>query len=86
MYIWPRMIFFSWADFTSVDKACCGGGLLNAEKGCSPKANLCSSRNNYLFWDLYHPTQYASELAAMTLYNGGPQFVTPINFAQLAAC
>nr|XP_043623127.1 GDSL esterase/lipase At5g08460-like [Erigeron canadensis] len=72
-------------NFTSIDTACCGEGWLNAEKNCSPLANLCSNRNNYLFWDLYHPTQYASQLAATTLYNGGLQFVTPINFAQLSA-
>ncbi|KAK9050195.1 hypothetical protein SSX86_030835 [Deinandra increscens subsp. villosa] len=72
-------------NFTSIDKACCGKGLLNAEKGCTPDANLCSNRDEYLFWDLFHPTQYASELAATTLYNGGLQFVTPVNFAQLAA-
>ncbi|CAI9261660.1 unnamed protein product [Lactuca saligna] len=72
-------------NFKSVDTACCGEGLLNAEKTCTPQAKLCSDRDTYLFWDLYHPTQYASELAATTLYNGGPQFVTPINFAQLAA-
>ncbi|GJW16226.1 lysine histidine transporter-like 8 protein [Tanacetum coccineum] len=72
-------------NFTTVDTACCGEGWLNGEKICTSKANLCSNRNKYLFWDLYHPTQYASELAATTLYNGGQQFVTPINFAQLAA-
>ncbi|XP_024989362.1 GDSL esterase/lipase At1g71250-like [Cynara cardunculus var. scolymus] len=72
-------------NFKSVDTACCGEGWLNAEKTCTPEANMCSNRDEYLFWDLYHPTQYAAELAAMTLYNGGPQFVTPINFAQLVA-
>ncbi|KAJ9560765.1 hypothetical protein OSB04_005925 [Centaurea solstitialis] len=72
-------------NFAYVDRACCGEGWLNAEKPCTRKAKLCSNRNEYLFWDLFHPTQYASELAAKTLYNGGPQFVTPINFAQLAA-
>nr|XP_043625482.1 GDSL esterase/lipase At5g33370-like [Erigeron canadensis] len=72
-------------NLTSVDAACCGEGVLRAQKGCSPKASLCPNRENYLFWDLFHPTQYASELAANTLYNGGPEFVKPINFAQLAA-
>ncbi|PWA84402.1 Lipase, GDSL [Artemisia annua] len=72
-------------NLTSVDTACCGEGWLNGEKICTSKANLCLNRNNYLFWDLYHPTQYASELAATTLYSGGQQFVTPMNFAQLAA-
>ncbi|GJX99680.1 GDSL esterase/lipase-like protein [Tanacetum coccineum] len=72
-------------NLTYVDRACCGEGWLNAEKECTRKANLCSNRQNYLFWDLFHPTQYASELAAKTLFYGGPQYVTPVNFAQLAA-
>ncbi|XP_076956417.1 GDSL esterase/lipase 6-like [Bidens hawaiensis] len=72
-------------NFTSIDTACCGEGWLNAERSCTPDANLCSNRDEYLFWDLNHPTRYASELAAVTLYSGGKQFVTPINFAQLAA-
>ncbi|KAI3804052.1 hypothetical protein L1987_32220 [Smallanthus sonchifolius] len=73
-------------NFTSIDTACCGKGWLNAEKSCTPDANLCSNRDEHLFWDLFHPTQYAAELAATTLYNGGLQFVAPINFSQLAAC
>ncbi|KAK4848333.1 hypothetical protein QYF36_011806 [Acer negundo] len=32
-----------------------------------------------------HPTQTASKLAAQTLYRGKQRFVSPINFAQLAA-
>ncbi|KAK3015174.1 hypothetical protein RJ639_005320 [Escallonia herrerae] len=72
-------------NFTNVEAACCGSGRLNGEQPCTPKADLCSNRNEYLFWDLYHPTHAASKLAALTLYGGGPRFVTPINFAQLAA-
>ncbi|KAK2989651.1 hypothetical protein RJ640_026887 [Escallonia rubra] len=72
-------------DFKNVEAACCGSGRLNGEQPCTPKADLCLNRNEYLFWDLYHPTQAASKLAAITLYGGGPRFVTPINFAQLAA-
>ncbi|KAM1137093.1 hypothetical protein ACFX2B_034731 [Malus domestica] len=71
-------------NFTQVEAACCGAGKLNGESFCSPNATLCLNRDNYLFWDLFHPTQAASKLAAVTLFNGGPQFVTPINFAQLA--
>jgi phospholipase/lecithinase/hemolysin len=67
-----------------VEAACCGTGKLNAENFCKPDANLCSNRDQYLFWDQFHPTQAAYKLAAVTLYSGGPQFVSPINFAQLA--
>ncbi|KAL3514955.1 hypothetical protein ACH5RR_021857 [Cinchona calisaya] len=67
----------------NVDTACCGFGKLNAEHGCNATANLCSNRRDYLFWDQYHPTQAAANLAANTLYAGPPLYVSPINFAQL---
>ncbi|CAN1770993.1 GDSL esterase/lipase At5g55050 [Linum perenne] len=71
--------------FKEVNTACCGTGKLNAEFFCTPDANICSNREQTLFWDMYHPTQAASKLAASTLYNGGRPFVAPINFKQLAA-
>ncbi|CAI0407889.1 unnamed protein product [Linum tenue] len=64
--------------------ACCGQGALNAQTPCTPTANLCPIRDDYLFWDLLHPTQKAAQLAAVTLYSGPPFFVAPINFKQLA--
>ncbi|KAE8659444.1 signal recognition particle 43 kDa protein [Hibiscus syriacus] len=70
-------------DFTDVKTACCGNGTLNAQGFCTPKANLCSNRDEYLFWDMFHPTQAASKLAAFTLYGGERRFVSPINFSQL---
>ncbi|XP_047965317.1 GDSL esterase/lipase At5g55050-like [Salvia hispanica] len=69
--------------FGSVDTACCGSGALNAEGPCNQKAALCSDRLSYLFWDMYHPTQEASILAALELYLG-PTYVSPISFSQLA--
>ncbi|KAI6700995.1 hypothetical protein NL676_015319 [Syzygium grande] len=71
--------------FKDVKSACCGSGTLNAEGICDPKARLCSKRHEYLFWDLYHATHTASKLAAVTLYTGGPRYVTPMNFSQLAS-
>ncbi|CAI0468972.1 unnamed protein product [Linum tenue] len=64
--------------------ACCGQGALNAQAPCTPTASLCPIRDDYLFWDLFHPTQKAAQLAAVTLYSGPPFFVAPINFKQLA--
>ncbi|CAL1398130.1 unnamed protein product [Linum trigynum] len=71
--------------FKIIDTACCGLGKLNADFYCTPDANVCTNRNEMLFWDMYHPTQAASKLAASNLYYGGPPFVAPINFKQLAA-
>ncbi|KAG6401443.1 hypothetical protein SASPL_138300 [Salvia splendens] len=68
--------------FGTVDKACCGHGTLNAEGPCNKSATLCSDRDRYLFWDMFHPTQEASYLAAQELYNGST-YVSPISFSQL---
>ncbi|XP_054808769.1 GDSL esterase/lipase At5g33370-like [Prosopis cineraria] len=67
-------------------KACCGEGKLNGEGPClkANNAELCGNRNDFLFWDWFHPTDKASWFAASTLYSGGSDFVTPINFRQLA--
>ncbi|MBA0771750.1 hypothetical protein Gotri_007229 [Gossypium trilobum] len=70
-------------NFKYVKTACCGSGTLNAQGSCTPISDLCSNRNEYLFWDSFHPTQTASKLAAFTLYGGEPRFVSPINFSQL---
>ncbi|XP_050365488.1 GDSL esterase/lipase At5g37690-like [Argentina anserina] len=71
-------------NFTEVESACCGSGKLNAESFCKQGSNLCSDRNQYLFWDRFHPSQAASKLAAITLFSGGQPFVSPVNFYQLA--
>ncbi|KAL8027902.1 hypothetical protein ABFS82_14G123800 [Erythranthe guttata] len=71
-------------QFEKVDSACCGFGYLNAAGPCNKTATLCPKRDKYLFWDMFHPTQKASELAALTLYTGPLYYVSPINFSQLA--
>ncbi|KAG5062146.1 hypothetical protein JHK85_003329 [Glycine max] len=66
--------------------ACCGIGYLNGQGGCikAQNANLCTNRNEFLFWDWFHPTEIASLLAAKTLFEGDKEFVTPVNLRQLA--
>lgn len=70
----------------NIEKACCGKGWPNAEKACfiNYKPNMCLKRKEFLFWDMYHPTEYASRLAAFALFNENSSFVTSINFSQLA--
>lgn len=77
---------FSYAGFINVTSACCGTGAFNGKDKCTPTSDLCSNRTQYLFWDWFHPTQEASKLAAQILVNGEIlEYVTPINFSQLAA-
>ncbi|XP_059670789.1 GDSL esterase/lipase At5g33370-like [Cornus florida] len=70
--------------FKEIKTACCGNGTFNGEEECNPNSKLCPNRDDYLFWDWFHPTEAASELAALTLYGGGNEFVTPMNLSQLA--
>ncbi|XP_057469674.1 GDSL esterase/lipase At4g28780-like [Actinidia eriantha] len=72
------------SGFEDIQTACCGNGTLNAQDQCSPSSKLCPNRDDYLFWDRFHPTQAAAQLAALTLYAGAQEFVTPMNFSQLA--
>ncbi|KAK1432594.1 hypothetical protein QVD17_09491 [Tagetes erecta] len=67
--------------FKEVKSACCGNGTTDCEVGVT----LCSNRDDYLFWDKFHPTEKASELAALALvYGEGSEYVTPMNFSSLA--
>ncbi|MED6147218.1 hypothetical protein PIB30_042095 [Stylosanthes scabra] len=75
-----------------VKTACCGNETLNPLTfpptpigvPCSPSASVCEDRDTFLFWDQYHPTEYASYIAALSFFTAGPQFVSPTNFSILA--
>ncbi|GLT71266.1 hypothetical protein SLA2020_432990 [Shorea laevis] len=69
--------------FKEIQQACCGKGRFNATTRCEPDANLCPDRDEYMFWDQFHPTEFASQIAAALLYAGPQQIVAPINFGQL---
>ncbi|KAL4186988.1 hypothetical protein AMTRI_Chr09g36910 [Amborella trichopoda] len=69
--------------FAEMKTACCGLGKFNGEVACNPKASLCAKRNDYYYWDTFHPTQATSKMVVDIMYNGSPQYVVPINFKQL---
>ncbi|XP_072958035.1 GDSL esterase/lipase At5g55050-like [Typha angustifolia] len=69
--------------FKELKVACCGGPY-NGSYACNQTLPLCANRTEHLFWDWFHPTQAASEMAAETLFTANKNFVTPINFQQLA--
>ncbi|CAA6675887.1 unnamed protein product [Spirodela intermedia] len=51
--------------FTDIISACCGSGRLNAESECRPNSTYCSNRDEYFFWDQFHPTQASYELISL---------------------
>eukprot|EP00252_Welwitschia_mirabilis_P013446 TRINITY_DN2956_c0_g1_i3.p1 TRINITY_DN2956_c0_g1~~TRINITY_DN2956_c0_g1_i3.p1 ORF type:complete len:118 (-),score=14.66 TRINITY_DN2956_c0_g1_i3:318-671(-) len=65
-------------------EACCGGGRLNAEIPCLPFAKYCRTRNEYVFWDKYHPTQKVIEMLVTTFFNASDaSAVRPFNVSHL---
>ncbi|XP_027078758.1 GDSL esterase/lipase At5g33370-like [Coffea arabica] len=68
-------------------KPAAGQEPFNGEDKCTPQSKLCQKRKDFFFWDWYHPTQNVSYLAANKLVYGGEadEYVTPINFNQLAS-
>ncbi|XP_038699395.1 GDSL esterase/lipase At5g33370-like [Tripterygium wilfordii] len=70
-------------NITEAAKACCGKGSFNGENRCDPDAQVCENREEYLFWDRFHPTQAVARFAARTLYGGSKNVVIPMNFSQL---
>ncbi|XP_078435067.1 GDSL esterase/lipase At5g55050-like [Wolffia australiana] len=71
--------------FKEVKAACCGLGDLNAKAPCLPIATYCKNREEYLFWDFYHPTQVAVQILSKKVVDGSPPLVHPLNLRQLAS-
>lgn len=72
--------------FANAEKACCG--LVGAEKGVVPCrlpfVPMCDSRDEYFFWDPYHPSQVACRLIANEFLQGS-RYISPFNIRHLAA-
>nr|GMD66555.1 GDSL esterase/lipase At1g71691-like [Ipomoea batatas] len=70
--------------FSVVDRGCCGVGKMNGEITCVPLETPCPNREEYVFWDAYHPTSAVNVLLGKMAFSGGPDLVYPINIQQLA--
>ncbi|KAJ7559268.1 hypothetical protein O6H91_04G076700 [Diphasiastrum complanatum] len=71
--------------FKVVNRGCCGAGRFNGQVPCIPipSVTYCSDRNDYLFWDPYHPTDAFNVMLAQKFFSGGQDDVNPINLQQL---
>ncbi|XP_062076138.1 GDSL esterase/lipase At1g71250 [Humulus lupulus] len=70
--------------FKVIDTACCGLGRNQGQITCLPLAMPCANRNDYLFWDAFHPTEAANAVFAWRAYLGPPNDCYPINLQQMA--
>ncbi|GMN56485.1 hypothetical protein TIFTF001_025590 [Ficus carica] len=70
--------------FKVIDTACCGIGRNQGQITCMPFQVPCDNRNEYLFWDAFHPTSAANAILSWRAYLGPPSDCYPINVQQMA--
>ncbi|XP_057481367.1 GDSL esterase/lipase At5g08460-like isoform X2 [Actinidia eriantha] len=70
--------------FKVIDKGCCGIGRNQGQITCLPFSSPCIDRNQYVFWDAFHPTQAVNQILARRAYNGLPSDCYPVNVQQMA--
>ncbi|BFG40438.1 hypothetical protein CerSpe_267120 [Prunus speciosa] len=70
--------------FSVIDRGCCGIGRNRGQITCLPYLVPCANRNQYIFWDAYHPTEAANAVLAWRAFNGPPSDCYPINVQQMA--
>ncbi|KAK1323880.1 GDSL esterase/lipase [Acorus calamus] len=54
------------------------------EVTCLPMQVPCLNRNQYVFWDAFHPTQAMNTILAQRAFTGPPSDCYPINVQQVA--
>lgn len=75
---------FANSGFTVIDEGCCGVGRNHGQITCLPFAIPCTERDEYIFWDAFHPTEAVNMILAKRAYTGPPDDIYPINLQQLA--
>ncbi|RWR92677.1 GDSL esterase/lipase [Cinnamomum micranthum f. kanehirae] len=70
--------------FSVVDRGCCGIGRNSGQITCLPFQTPCSDRNQYVFWDAFHPTAAVNVIMGRRAFSGGSNLVQPMNIEQLA--
>ncbi|KAG8085627.1 hypothetical protein GUJ93_ZPchr0010g7667 [Zizania palustris] len=71
--------------FSVVDRGCCGIGRNRGMITCLPFQRPCLDRNDYIFWDAFHPTERVNVILGKAAYSGGADLAHPMNIQQLAA-
>ncbi|GAV64102.1 Lipase_GDSL domain-containing protein [Cephalotus follicularis] len=70
--------------FSVVDRGCCGIGRNRGQITCLPFQTPCPNRDQYIFWDAFHPTEAVNILMGRKAFNGDLSMVYPMNIEQLA--
>ncbi|XP_072965749.1 GDSL esterase/lipase At1g71691-like [Typha angustifolia] len=70
--------------FSVIDRGCCGIGRNSGQITCLPFQTPCPNRNQYVFWDAFHPTAAVNIILARRAFFGSTDVVYPMNIQQLA--
>ncbi|XP_043715618.1 GDSL esterase/lipase 7 [Telopea speciosissima] len=70
--------------FTIPNEACCGNGRYGGAVSCLPLQKPCTNRDQYIFWDSFHPTQAVNKIIATRCYTKSATDCYPISIYQLA--
>ncbi|XP_016461595.1 GDSL esterase/lipase At4g28780 [Nicotiana tabacum] len=71
--------------FVTSKIACCGQGPFNGIGLCTAASNLCPNREEYAFWDPFHPSEKANKIIVKTIYSGSDKYITPMNLSTIMA-
>ncbi|KAJ6816415.1 GDSL esterase/lipase-like [Iris pallida] len=71
--------------FSVIDRGCCGIGRNSGQITCLPLQTPCSNREQYVFWDAFHPTAAVNVIMGRKAFSGGADAVYPMNIQQLAS-
>ncbi|KAL4032144.1 hypothetical protein IC575_005208 [Cucumis melo] len=67
-----------------LNRGCCGIGRNRGQITCLPFQTPCTNRDQYIFWDAFHPTEAVNVLMARKAFNGDQSVISPFNIQQLA--
>lgn len=71
--------------FTVTNTGCCGVGRNNGQITCLPLQTPCRNRNQYIFWDAFHPTEAFNVIFARRSYSAqSPSDAYPVDIRRLA--
>ncbi|CAI0475271.1 unnamed protein product [Linum tenue] len=71
--------------FQVTNEACCGVGRNNGQITCLPLQAPCENRDEYLFWDAFHPTEAANRAVGRRFYKAqSPSDTYPFDIHRLA--
>ncbi|KAK8941261.1 GDSL esterase/lipase 7 [Platanthera zijinensis] len=70
--------------FRERNQACCGNGRYGGQLSCLPLQTPCLRRDQFIFWDSFHPTQAANKIVAERCYTPSGTDCHPISAYHLA--